>query len=45
VIDYPLAIDQATFLEDYPQVHKKFFAAIMETDILFVMNEDKKGVK
>ncbi|HIP50335.1 MAG TPA: hypothetical protein EYG99_02700 [Candidatus Pacebacteria bacterium] len=45
VIDYPVAIAKESFLEDYPQVHKDFFQNIIESDILFVMNEDKNDIK
>lgn len=45
VIDYPSPISPETFLDDYPTVHTQFFQAITETDVLFVMNEDKRGIK
>jgi len=44
VIDYPKPIPEKSFLEKYPNVHKEFFKNITETDILFIMNEDKNGV-
>jgi len=44
VINYPLPISEETFLEEYPIVHKEFFKNITETDILFIMNEDKNGM-
>ncbi len=45
VVNYPAPIPKETFLKDYPQVHKSFFEDIANSDILFVMNEDKGGIK
>ena len=45
VIDYPKPINKEAFLQDYPQVHKEFFDNITKTDIFFLMNEDKRGIK
>ncbi len=45
VVDYPSPVPEKTFLEEYPQVHKDFFKNIIESDILFVMNEDKNNIK
>jgi hypothetical protein len=44
VINYPAPIPKENFLEEYPGVHTKFFKDITETDILFVMNENKKDI-
>ena len=44
ILNYPHPIPKETFLEDYPNVYKQFFKDILETDVLFIMNEDKKGV-
>jgi len=45
VTDYPVPVPKETFLEEYPKVHKDFFNNIVESDILFVMNEDKNNTK
>lgn len=45
VIEYPQDVPQEDFLKVYPGVHTDFFRKITETDILFVMNEDKDGVE
>lgn len=45
VINYPAPIPKGALLEKYPQVHKDFFKNITESDILFVMNEDKNNIK
>lgn len=44
VLDYPTPISPDIFLEEYPQAHKDFFNNIENTDILFVMNENKNGI-
>ncbi len=44
VTNYPQPIPKANFLAEYPNVHKKFFQDIVESDVLFIMNEDKNGV-
>lgn len=44
VINYPKPIPQETFIEEYPTVHTEFMRNITETNILFIMNEDKKGI-
>lgn len=44
VIDYPRKIDENNFLKLYPDVHKKFFNAITDSNIFFLMNEDKNGI-
>lgn len=31
-------------MEEYPEVHRRFFKDITETDILFVMNENKNNI-
>ena len=43
ILDYPKSIDESRFMELYPNVHKEFFLNITNTDILFIMNEDKNG--
>jgi len=44
VVAYP-QIPQDNFLKLYPDVYADFFRNITETDILFVMNEDKNGIE
>lgn len=45
VLDYPKNINKETFLDLYPTVHKEFYQNIKRADILFIMNEDKNGIK
>lgn len=44
VLDYPIPIPKENFLKEYPKIHADFFKNITETDILFVMNEDRNGI-
>lgn len=43
VLDYPKAISEEKFRNEYPDIHKDFFKNITNCDILFIMNEDKNG--
>ena len=45
VLDYPLEIPKSSFVEEYPEVYDTFFIHITQTSVLFVMNEDKNGIK
>lgn len=45
ILDYPKPIVEEKFLELYPNIHKRFFENIIETDILFIMNVDKNGIE
>jgi hypothetical protein len=43
-LNYPKVISIDKFEELYPDVHKKFFKDINESDILFIANENKNGI-
>ena len=45
ILDYPRPIEKEKFMELYPKIHKDFFENIIETDILFVMNETKDEIE
>jgi hypothetical protein len=45
VIDYPKPISPDAFLNEYPAVFQSFFDHLKETDVVFVMNEDKHSVQ
>lgn len=45
ILDYPLAISSEGFLQEYSQVFQKYFSHLDETDMLFVVNGEKNGVK
>lgn len=45
ILDYPKPIDSKYFMELYPEIHRKYFENISNSDILFIMNEDKNGIE
>ena len=45
VIAYPVSIPRQSLKKEYPVVHKKFFQSLTDTNIIFILNEDKKGIK
>ena len=45
VTDFPSPLSKENFLKEYPQIHKAFFKNIINSDVLFVANENKNGVK
>lgn len=45
ILDYPKAIAEEFFMQEYPKVHSEFFQNILNADILLVANFDKKGIK
>ena len=45
ILDYPKPIDSKHFMELYPEIHRKYFENISNSDILFIMNEDKNGIE
>lgn len=44
VINYPKKIDQRN-AQEYQHVYIKFFESLNETDILFIVNENKNGIE
>lgn len=45
VLDYSRIIPKENFNTLYPNIHKNFFKNITKTDILFIANEKKSGIK
>jgi hypothetical protein len=44
VTNYPKPIPEERFREEYPSVHKEYFQSLKEADVLFVANEEKRGI-
>lgn len=44
VLNYPQKINDKD-LNEYKKVHIRFFQSLIQTDILFVLNEDKNGIE
>lgn len=45
VINFPQAIGKKDFFKKYPRVYKEWYVDFTKTDVLFVANEDRKGIK
>ena len=45
ILDYPKPIEQNNFFEVYPSVHTEFYKRLGKTDIHFIANEEKGGIK
>ena len=44
VVAFPNIIEKEKFFQEYPKVFAKFFNNLENTDVVFVMNEDKNGI-
>ena len=44
VIDWANPIDEKEFDRLYPRIHREFFKNMTLADIVFIANEDKKGI-
>ena len=45
MLDYPKPIEANNFSEVYPSVHSEFYKNLSKTDLHFIANEEKKGIK
>lgn len=45
IIDYPKHIEQKNYIEELPNVYKNFYTSLENTDVFFLMNEEKNGIK
>ena len=45
VIDYPKAVDSIDYNQKVLTIYKEFFPNIENSDLFFLMNEDKDGIK
>lgn len=45
IIDYPKFIKPENYEKELPEIYKKFYNALENTDIYFLMNEEKNGIK
>lgn len=43
ILDWPKGIEESSFEESFPDVHRQFYAAIGKADMLFIPNEEKNG--
>lgn len=45
ILDYPKLIEQENYEKELPKVYEDFYTALENTDVFFLMNEEKKGIK
>lgn len=45
IIDYPKLIQQENKMDELPIVYKDFYTSLENTDVFFLMNEEKNGIK
>lgn len=45
IIDYPKFIEPRNYEKELPEIYKKFYKALENTDVYFLMNEEKNGIK
>ena len=45
ILDYPKLIQKDNYKVELPNVYKNFYTAIENSDVFFLMNEEKKGIK
>lgn len=45
IIDWPVSIKKDSFYKKWPTVHKNFYKALEKTEVHFIANEDKNGIK
>lgn len=45
ILDYPKLVLKENYKEELPLIYKNFYSNIEKTDIFFLMNEEKNGIK
>lgn len=45
ILDYPKLIEQENYMTDLPIVYRDFYTALENTNVFFLMNEEKNGIK
>ncbi|MBP3920569.1 MAG: hypothetical protein J6D28_03290 [Bacilli bacterium] len=45
ILDYPKLIEQDNYEKELPKVYEDFYTALEGTDVFFLMNEERKGIK
>lgn len=44
ILDYPKLVPQKKHIEELPKVYKNFYTAIENTNMYFLMNDEKDGI-
>ncbi len=45
ILDYPKLIEQENYIKELPKDYKEFYTALENTEVYFLMNEEKNGIK
>ena len=45
ILDYPKSIEKENYEKELPKVYKDFYTALENTEVFFLMNEEKNGIK
>ena len=45
ILDYPKKVDEENLMIDLPKIYTDFYTALENTDVFFLMNEEKNGIK
>lgn len=45
ILDYPKLIEQNNYMKELPKIYKDFYSALENTNVYFLMNEEKNGIK
>lgn len=45
ILDYPKFVKPENYLTELPSVYENFYTALENTDVFFLMNEEKNGIK
>lgn len=44
ILDYPKFIEKEKYAEELPVIYKNFYCSLENTDVFFLMNEEKNGI-
>ena len=45
ILDYPKPVESKDYSKELPKIYKNYYTALENTDIYFLMNEERKGIK
>lgn len=45
ILDYPKPIEKGNYEKKLPKVYKDFYTALENTEVFFLINEEKNGIK
>ena len=45
ILDYPKSIEKENYEKELPKIYKDFYTALENTEVFFLMNEEKNGIK